>query len=61
MTPFDPAINYGPNDAGVNAFTIGLVFLLFIFISWIFGAIYGLASTYLNNIFNSENKKNKEE
>ena len=25
MDPFDPAINYGPNDAGISALTITLV------------------------------------
>jgi len=37
---FDPAINYGPNDAGISAITIILgIFGLFA-ISWLFGKIY---------------------
>ena len=37
---FDPAINYGPNDAGISAITIVLGILGLIFISWLFGRIY---------------------
>tara|TARA_B100000700_G_C14881758_1_gene778423 strand:+ start:251 stop:427 length:177 start_codon:yes stop_codon:yes gene_type:complete len=48
MTPFDPAINYGPNDAGISAFSIVFAFLSLIIVSWLFGALYGFASAYFN-------------
>ena len=53
MTPFDPAINYGPNDAGISSFSILLAFLGLIIISWLFVAIYGAISSFINN----KNKK----
>ena len=37
---FDPAINYGPNDAGISAITIILGIVGLIAISWLFGKIY---------------------
>ena len=40
MEPFDPAINYGPNDAGISALTIVLGIIGVIAISWLFGKIY---------------------
>ena len=40
MEPFDPAINYGPNDAGISAITIILGIIGLIAISWLFGKIY---------------------
>ena len=40
MEGFDPAINYGPNDAGISALTIVLGILGLIAISWLFGKIY---------------------
>ena len=40
MEQFDPAINYGPNDAGISALTIVLGILGLIAISWLFGQIY---------------------
>ncbi len=40
MEGFDPAINYGPNDAGISAVTIILGFVAIIAISWLFGKIY---------------------
>ena len=40
MEGFDPAINYGPNDAGISAVTIILGIVGLIVISWTFGKIY---------------------
>ena len=40
MDKFDPAINYGPNDAGISAITIILGIVGLITISWLFGKIY---------------------
>jgi len=37
---FDPAINYGPNDAGISAITIILGVVGIVAISWLFGKIY---------------------
>ncbi len=55
MDPFDPAVHYGPNDAGVSAFSIALVVIALLVGSWLFGALYGLISNYLTG-----NKKNDE-
>ena len=41
MDPFDPAINYGPNDAGISAITIILVVIAIIAGSWTIGKLYG--------------------
>ena len=54
MEGFDPAINYGPNDAGISALTIVLGILGLIAISWLFAKIY----TQLAKLFES-NKKNE--
>ena len=54
MEGFDPAINYGPNDAGISALTIVLGILGLIAISWLFGKIY----TQLAKLFET-NKKNE--
>ncbi len=40
MEGFDPAINYGPNDAGISAITIILGIVGLIAISFLFGKIY---------------------
>ena len=53
MEGFDPAINYGPNDAGISAITIILGIVGIIAISWLFGKIYG----QIANFFESKNKK----
>ena len=45
MEGFDPAINYGPNDAGISAITIVLGILGLIAVSWLFGKIYGQVSS----------------
>ena len=52
MEGFDPAINYGPNDAGISAITIMLGIVGLIVISWLFGKIY----TQIANFFEKENK-----
>ena len=51
MEGFDPAINYGPNDAGISAITIILGIIAFITISWLFGKIYGQVAKFfeINN------------
>ena len=54
MEGFDPAINYGPNDAGISALTIVLGIVGVIFISWLFGKIY----EQLAKLFEA-NKKNE--
>ena len=53
MEGFDPAINYGPNDAGISAITITAGIVGLITISWLFGKIYG----QIANFFESKNKK----
>ena len=53
MEGFDPAINYGPNDAGISAITIILGIVGLIAISWLFGKIYG----QIANFFESKNSK----
>ncbi len=47
MDPFDPALHYGPNDAGVSAFSIALVVIGLLIGSWAFGALYGIISNFL--------------
>ena len=54
MEGFDPAINYGPNDAGISALTIVLGISGLIAISWLFGKIYA----QLAKLFEA-NKKNE--
>jgi len=49
---FDPAINYGPNDAGISAATIIIGIVGLIAISWLFGKIYAQVA----NVFESKNK-----
>jgi len=51
---FDPAINYGPNDAGISALTIILGIIGLIVLSWVFGKIYAQVSKII------ENKSNKD-
>jgi len=43
---FDPAINYGPNDAGISSITIILGILGLIAISFLFGKIYAQISKF---------------
>ena len=52
---FDPAINYGPNDAGISAITIILGIVGLIAISWLFGKIYA----QIAKIFESNNKNDQ--
>ena len=49
MDPFDPAIHYGPNDAGVSAVSIALVAIGLLIGSWAFGAFYGLITKYIKD------------
>jgi len=49
MYSFDPAINYGPNDAGVSAFSIAAVFLGVLIGSWLLGAIYGFIANSIKD------------
>ena len=49
MEGFDPAINYGPNDAGISAVTIILGISGLIAISWLFGKIYALVTRFFEN------------
>ncbi len=49
MYSFDPAINYGPNDAGASALSITLVIIAILIGSWFFGAAYGLLANYLKS------------
>jgi len=48
---FDPAINYGPNDAGISAITIIFGIVGLIAISWLFGRIY----EQISKLFQSNN------
>ncbi len=47
MDYLDPAINYGPNDAGASALSIALVVIGILVCSWLFGAAYGLLANYI--------------
>tara|TARA_Y100001968_G_scaffold289707_1_gene292917 strand:- start:126 stop:290 length:165 start_codon:yes stop_codon:yes gene_type:complete len=51
---FDPAINYGPNDAGISAITIILGIFGLIAISLLFGKIYEQVA----KLFETNNKNN---
>ena len=53
---FDPAINYGPNDAGISAITIILGIVGLIAISWLFGKIYA----QIAKIFERNNKNDQQ-
>jgi len=52
VEPFNPAINYGPNDAGISAITIILGIIGLIAISWLFGKIYSQVA----KVFEDNNK-----
>ena len=52
---FDPAINYGPNDAGISAITIILGIVSLIVISLLSAKIYDKVANLLAN----NNKNNK--
>tara|TARA_B100000965_G_scaffold289924_1_gene247744 strand:- start:2751 stop:2918 length:168 start_codon:yes stop_codon:yes gene_type:complete len=51
---FDPAINYGPNDAGISAISIILGIVSLIVVSWLFGKIYAQVEKIFNNYNNNE-------
>ena len=55
MEGFDPAINYGPNDAGISAITIVLGISSLIIVSWLLGKIYAVLAKFFEN----NNKNNK--
>ena len=50
MENFDPAMHYGPNDAGVSAFTIAIAIVGVILGSWMVGSLYTLISGYLQKV-----------
>jgi len=54
MESFDPAIHYGPNDAGVSALSIALVVIAILIGSWAFGAASALISNYFKRKDNNE-------
>ena len=56
MYSFDPAINYGPNDAGVSALSIALVSLGVLLTLSLLGAVYG----QISKIFNSDTEQDKD-
>ena len=49
MEGFDPAINYGPNDAGISAITIILGIFGLIAISWLFAKTYAVIAKFFEN------------
>ena len=49
MEGFDPAINYGPNDAGISAITIILGVFSILVASWLFGKIYAQVARFFEN------------
>ena len=49
MEAFDPAINYGPNDAGISAITIIMGIIGLITISLLFGKIYAQLAKFFEN------------
>ncbi len=54
MERFDPALHYGPNDAGVSALSIVLVIVALILGTWAIGAIYDKFSTFISQLRNKE-------
>tara|TARA_B100000214_G_C23699810_1_gene504741 strand:- start:443 stop:616 length:174 start_codon:yes stop_codon:yes gene_type:complete len=54
MDKFDPAINYGPNDAGVSAISIALVVIGLIFGSWLIGKIYSFTSSSIQKLIKKD-------
>ena len=51
---FDPAINYGPNDAGISAVTIILGIVGLVAISWLFGKMYVQVSKFFESNNNND-------
>ena len=58
MDPFDPAINYGPNDAGISALTIILVITALILGAWTVGKLYSGVTALFDKSKNTEDKSN---
>ena len=56
MDPFDPVINYGPNDAGVSAISITIILLGLLAAAWGIGSLYA----FISDFFNRTKKKNDE-
>ena len=48
MNTFDPAINYGPNDAGITAFSIIFAILILIVGTWSISLLFSYVSRYFN-------------
>ena len=46
---FDPAINYGPNDAGITGIALLVGIICLIVISWVFGKIYSQVAKFFEN------------
>ncbi len=49
MDVFDPAINYGPNDAGASALSIALVAIGLLLGGLLIGTIYGFVTNLFKN------------
>ena len=54
MEGFDPAINYGPNDAGISAITITLAIIGILVGSWAFGATYSILTNFIKKVTKSD-------
>ena len=54
MDSFDPAINYGPNDAGISAVSIVLVTSGVIIGSWLIGIAYSRVTDFFHNLRNND-------
>ena len=52
MDRFDPAINYGPNDAGVSAMSIVVGILAIGVAAWLLGALYSVFSNLIKGLQN---------
>ncbi len=52
MNGFDPAINYGPNDAGVSALSIVVGILAIAIAAWLLGALYAVFSNLIKGLQN---------
>ena len=54
MEGFDPAINYGPNDAGISGIKIIMGIISLIVVSWLFGKIYAQVAKFFENTNKNE-------
>ena len=54
MEPFDPAINYGPNDAGISAIPIIMGIAGLLVFSLLFGKIYEQLLKFFENRKNND-------